>query len=43
MKRKITQAVGYEEIQFFNQVFQKLMQVSPREYRRLCRGGEWMT
>lgn len=34
---EIAQAVGYEDIKFFNQVFKRLMQVSPREYRRLCR------
>ncbi|MDO4293910.1 MAG: AraC family transcriptional regulator [Eubacteriales bacterium] len=33
---EVAQAVGYEDIKFFNQVFKRLMQVSPREYRRLC-------
>lgn len=36
---EVARAVGYEDIKFFNQVFKKRMQVSPREYRRLCRGS----
>lgn len=36
---EIARTVGYEDIKFFNRVFKKLMQVSPREYRRLCRSG----
>lgn len=33
---EIAQAVGYEDIKFFNQVFKRLMKMPPGEYRKLC-------
>lgn len=38
---EIAQAVGYEDIRFFNQVFKRMMKMPPRDYRKLClRKGE---
>lgn len=33
---EIAREVGYEDIKFFNQVFRRLMKLSPRDYRKLC-------
>lgn len=33
---EIARRVGYEDIKFFNQIFKRRMQVSPREYRKIC-------
>lgn len=33
---EIARRVGYEDIKFFNQIFKRRMQISPREYRKIC-------
>ena len=33
---EISRAVGYDDIQFFNSVFKKLLHMTPREYRRIA-------